>query len=61
MNTLDTLHYLVNITNSLLHLQAHFIDELPDIEPLLHTLKYANLSFNDFRVSDVTLRHVMSC
>ena len=43
MSTLDTLHYDVNITNSLLHLQAHLIEELPDIESLLHTLKYANL------------------
>jgi len=34
-----------------LYLQAHFITELPDITPLLRSLVYLNLSFNDFVVS----------
>ena len=34
-----------------LNLQANFISELPDIELLVNTLVYLNLSFNEFRVS----------
>ena len=33
------------------HLQAHFISDLPDIDPLTNTITYLNLSFNDLRVS----------
>ncbi|XP_060070630.1 leucine-rich repeat-containing protein 63-like [Ylistrum balloti] len=31
-----------------LSLKAHFISELPDINPLIRTVTYINLSFNDF-------------
>lgn len=34
---------------SALSLKAHFISEMPDIEPLMKTITYLNLSFNDFR------------
>ena len=33
-----------------LNFQANFISELPDIELLVNTLVYLNLSFNEFRV-----------
>ena len=35
--------------------QANFISELPDIQLLVKTLIYLNLSFNEFRVSDCDL------
>ncbi|CAH1782216.1 unnamed protein product [Owenia fusiformis] len=31
-----------------LSLKAHFISEIPDIQPVSRTLRYLNLSFNDF-------------
>ncbi|KAK6195404.1 hypothetical protein SNE40_000842 [Patella caerulea] len=34
---------------SALSLKAHFISELPDISPMVNTITYLNLSFNDFR------------
>ncbi|ELU10423.1 hypothetical protein CAPTEDRAFT_209667 [Capitella teleta] len=33
-----------------LSLKAHFISDLPDIDPLANTITYLNLSFNDFRI-----------
>ena len=32
-----------------LSLKAHFLDSLPDLYPVTHTLHYLNISFNDFR------------
>ena len=32
-----------------LSLKAHFLDSLPDLYPVTHTLHYLNTSFNDFR------------
>lgn len=32
-----------------LSLKAHFLDSLPDLYPVTHTLLYLNVSFNDFR------------
>ena len=32
-----------------LSLKAHFLDTLPDLYPVMHTLHYLNVSFNDLR------------
>lgn len=32
-------------------LQAHFISSLPEVQPLLNTLVYLDLSFNNFEAS----------
>ena len=34
-----------------LNLKAHFLTQLPDLCPLIATLTYLNVSFNDLRVS----------
>ena len=33
-----------------LSLKAHFLAELPDLQPLAHTLTYLNLAFNELKV-----------
>lgn len=36
---------------AVLSLKAHFIDSIPDISPITSTIRYLNLSFNNFTVS----------
>jgi len=36
---------------AVLSLKAHFIDTIPDISPITTSLRYLNLSFNNFTVS----------
>jgi hypothetical protein len=38
-----------------LSLKAHFVDILPDLAPLSHTLVYLNVSFNELRVFPATI------
>ena len=44
------------ILNSIMHggerlsLKAHFLAELPDLQPLVHTLIYLNVAFNELKV-----------
>lgn len=37
---------------AVLSLKAHFIDMMPDISPITNSLRYLNLSFNNFTVSE---------
>ncbi|XP_041354952.1 uncharacterized protein LOC121372602 [Gigantopelta aegis] len=43
---------------TVLSLKAHFICELPDITPLLNTLVYLNISFNDFQILPPEIMHI---
>ena len=36
---------------AVLSLKAHFIEMMPDISPITSSLRYLNLSFNNFTVS----------
>lgn len=40
---------------AVLSLKAHFLDTLPDLSPIVHTLRYINLSFNNLTVSNQSI------
>jgi len=42
-----------------LSLKAHFIDELPDISPLMKTLQYLNLCFNNFQTFPIEILNLI--